>query len=180
MKLHRLRAIRGSLAGQVFELDRRTLIGRSGDAHIQVIERDVSRQHALIFRRDDGKMLLVDLSSTNGTRLGLQRVTRAELHPNAEIIVGQSTFVYEEASDSQPMAAMTDEVDDELKVLSGPALDTTALSSEDEGGRPAAITEPANPVLVNPTSVVDCGDAVHPVAVESGWAYCPACGARLR
>lgn len=54
--------------------DNRTLIGRSPTADIILTQPEVSRLHAVIFRKEGG-VWLVDLGSANGTRCSGQEVT---------------------------------------------------------------------------------------------------------
>jgi hypothetical protein len=59
----------GELTGQRWTLDKdELLIGRGGDCDIALPERQVSRYHAKILR-EDGRYILQDLDSKNGTHL---------------------------------------------------------------------------------------------------------------
>ncbi|MBW2063328.1 MAG: FHA domain-containing protein [Deltaproteobacteria bacterium] len=59
--------LNGPDLGKVFDLEKDTIyIGRSPDNDIQIRDRTVSRKHLRI-RRKDGKFLLTDLRSRNGT-----------------------------------------------------------------------------------------------------------------
>ena len=61
-------ATKGSLppAGQVFELQAETTIGRASDCSIVIDDARVSKVHARLFRHDD-RWMVEDLGSTNGT-----------------------------------------------------------------------------------------------------------------
>lgn len=173
-----LRATAGSRAGQHFRLGRRTIIGRGIDADIQLLEKNVSRQHVLLVEQDDGRLMLFDLSSTNGTRIGEQLITQVELPPDVTFTLGQSTFVLEQVETG------TEPGPEDIRVLSGPALEATAIvrpspaPPEIESFARAEITATDHPIV--PASLPPrCGDPLHAVAQASGWSYCPACGERF-
>ena len=59
--------ISGPSFGEMYKLKGdRTVLGRGERTDIRVLDDGVSREHAAI-ERDGGKMVLVDLGSTNGT-----------------------------------------------------------------------------------------------------------------
>jgi TonB family protein len=68
-------------------------IGKAGQAHLRLNDRNVSRQHAVIEVLDSGDIRLTDLESTNGTLLNGQRVSQAVLRPGDEIQVGATKMV---------------------------------------------------------------------------------------
>ena len=71
-----------------------TVIGRGTDSDIHVVARGVSRHHAEV--RWDGKRAeVVDLGSTNGTKLDGSRITRAALPDRCAIEVGQARILFE-------------------------------------------------------------------------------------
>lgn len=71
-----------------------TLIGRGTDTDIHVVARGVSRHHAEV--RWDGKRAeVVDLGSTNGTKLEGERVTRAALPDRCTLVLGQARILFE-------------------------------------------------------------------------------------
>ena len=76
----------GQLAGERWTIEAdEFLIGRGGDCDIVLPERQVSRYHAKI-QRQDGRYLLVDLDSKNGTHLNGVRVeTPTQLHDGDEV-----------------------------------------------------------------------------------------------
>ena len=61
-------AIQGPLDGRRWEIQDELIIGRGSDCQIQIDDRQVSRHHARI-SMTDGKMMLEDLASKNGTFL---------------------------------------------------------------------------------------------------------------
>ncbi len=63
------------------------LIGRTGDCHIQLSKRVVSRKHAKIYLAGD-KVHIEDLKSNNGTLVNGKRIDKAEVTPDDEINIG--------------------------------------------------------------------------------------------
>ena len=55
-----------AVAGQVFELQAETTIGRASDCAVVIDDARVSKVHARIFERDE-RWMVEDLGSTNGT-----------------------------------------------------------------------------------------------------------------
>ncbi len=73
-----------------FPLEEETIVVGREDATIQIDEPLVSRQHARIERRDSG-WRLVDLGSTNLTRVNGEVVRERDLENGDEIRFGRST-----------------------------------------------------------------------------------------
>src|SRR5687767_1795804 len=72
----RIQVLRGSNAGQVYELSADdTTLGRHSECGIVLPDQTISRQHAHIVRRADG-YYVEDLQSLNGTFVNGQRVER--------------------------------------------------------------------------------------------------------
>lgn len=82
-----------------FALDAEKLeIGRDEDVAIRVDEPLVSRRHASIERRGEG-WVVVDLGSTNFTRVNGQRVRRERaLEHGDELRLGRAKLVFEEGT----------------------------------------------------------------------------------
>jgi hypothetical protein len=84
----------GGRAGESFGLnDDRTSIGRSPDAGIFLDDVTVSRNHALIVRRKDGRYV-DDLGSLNGTYVNRHRIESHPLADGDEIQVGKYRLSY--------------------------------------------------------------------------------------
>lgn len=84
-----LTVLAGISAGQVHALDgTEHIIGRGTEADIWVEDGGVSRRHARITCRSDGRYFVEDLGSTNGTFVGSQRVVVAEIRPGDRVQVG--------------------------------------------------------------------------------------------
>lgn len=86
----RLEVIAGPDRGTlVHRAAQETLIGRSEGCSLRLTDIDVSREHAAI-RSEGYRLVAVDLASTNGTFIGGQRITEAELGPGARIELGRT------------------------------------------------------------------------------------------
>lgn len=89
-----LTVLSGVNAGQVFAMDGTDhVIGRGTDADIWVEDSGVSRRHARISCRSNGRYFVEDLGSTNGTFLGTLRVNVSELAPGDRVQVGPNVVL---------------------------------------------------------------------------------------
>ncbi len=68
-------------------------IGKGGQSHLRLTDETVSRQHAVIEVDEDGRILLRDLGSTNGTQINGKRLKESELYDGDEITVGEVRLV---------------------------------------------------------------------------------------
>lgn len=83
---------RGKDRGRVFPINRQvTVLGRSG-TEILINDQDISRRHAAIDVQGNGKYILRDLASTNGTLLNGVRVQTEAIQANDKIRVGGTTI----------------------------------------------------------------------------------------
>lgn len=71
------------------------LVGRVAECDIRLSDANVSRRHAAFVRLDDG-WAIVDLGSTNGTRLNGTLVQRARLHDGDVVEIGLTRFTFHE------------------------------------------------------------------------------------
>lgn len=84
-----LTVLSGINAGQVFALDgTEHVIGRGTEADIWLEDGGVSRRHARISCRPDGRYFVEDFGSTNGTFVNAQRIDVSELRSGERIQVG--------------------------------------------------------------------------------------------
>jgi diguanylate cyclase (GGDEF)-like protein len=84
-----LTVLAGINAGQVYALDgTEHIIGRGTEADVWVEDGGVSRRHARITCRSDGRYFIEDLGSTNGTFIGPKRIESSEIRPGDRIQVG--------------------------------------------------------------------------------------------
>jgi adenylate cyclase len=79
---------------QEFELAAFNTIGRHPDNSIQVLDRIISKEHAQIQRAADGRFLLRDLRSLNGTFIRGERVGEHYLVDGEEITMGSTRLLY--------------------------------------------------------------------------------------
>lgn len=80
----------------VYVLTKSVTFGRAGATDIQILDQRVSRQHARLMVRTDG-VVLIDLSSSNGTYVGGARIHRRTLRSGDRIQIGFAEYAYEEA-----------------------------------------------------------------------------------
>jgi len=95
--------ISGPSFGEMYRLKGdRSVLGRGDRTDIRVLDDGVSREHAAV-ERDGGKMVLVDLESTNGTFCNGARIAdRKDLTDGDKISIGASTilkFTYQDQID---------------------------------------------------------------------------------
>lgn len=78
--------------------DEEAVVGRDESCSIALVsESSVSRKHARLIRTEDGKTVVEDLGSTNGTYVGGQRLNEPiALNPGDTVQFGQVSFRYEE------------------------------------------------------------------------------------
>jgi predicted component of type VI protein secretion system len=169
----------GPLEGNTYAITGSMLIGRDADCDIQLIDRGVSRRHAAVVEQDDGRMLVRDLVSHNGTFVREQRVQEAVLQPGDELSIGDSTFEYRIAADDD---ARTQEL--ELKLVGGPATAAT-LSEGTEIDRAEVIARAqalkaesarAKAEAARTVPMRCCDSPLSAQARSHGWKFCPACG----
>jgi two-component system, cell cycle response regulator len=94
--------ISGPSFGEMYKLKGdRTVLGRGESTDVRVLDDGVSREHSAI-ERDGGKMVLVDLRSTNGTHCNGERIQRYDLKDGDKISIGATTilrFTYQDQVD---------------------------------------------------------------------------------
>jgi len=104
----RIAAVSGPLKGSVFPIpETGFVIGRKHPENDAILENDemVSRRHCRL-ERLDGRTLIRDLDSRNGTFVNGSSVLEKVLDPGDRLRVGSSTFIYvehDEAEDSLPV-----------------------------------------------------------------------------
>ena len=90
----RISAESPELNGQVYELTGAKLtVGRAADNDIHIQNPSVSSHHGE-FRFDNGDYRVVDMNSTNGTRINDDRVTEAILRNGDTLMIGHMLFRY--------------------------------------------------------------------------------------
>jgi len=89
-----LTVLSGLNAWQVFTVDTaETRIGRGRDVQVRIEDVGISRVHSRLVRTMDGKYVLEDLKSTNGTFLGGKRIDRAEVHTGDRLQIGPNVVL---------------------------------------------------------------------------------------
>src|SRR5271170_7155855 len=89
-----LTVLTGLNAGQVFTIDAdETTIGRGREANVRVEDVGISRAHSRVVRTMEGKFVVEDLGSTNGTFVGGRKVEQTELHTGDRIQVGPNVVL---------------------------------------------------------------------------------------
>jgi diguanylate cyclase (GGDEF)-like protein len=94
--------IAGPSFGEMYKLrEGRVVLGRGDKTDVRIVDDGISREHAAV-QREGGKIVLVDLGSTNGTYCNGVRVPRQELADGDKISIGASTilkFTYQDHLD---------------------------------------------------------------------------------
>jgi hypothetical protein len=88
-----LEIIQGVDSGKIFPLEGNELhIGRHAQCEIVLSDLEVSRRHLKISKMD-GKWVVDDLGSTNGTWINGQRIVKQEVYPGDQVEIGQTVFI---------------------------------------------------------------------------------------
>jgi len=89
--MYALKFISGKYQGGEFPLkpNRQVVIGRSSDLDMVLVEDMVSRKHAKITSQE-GKIVIEDLGSTNGTFVNGEKIKHARLKEGDRILIGTS------------------------------------------------------------------------------------------
>ena len=91
---HRLICMTGRNKGLSYFFDKkRIILGRAGDADIQVLDTQCSRQHAEL-ALIEGNYILTDLGSQNGVIINNKKMARHTLKDDDKIVIGKILFKY--------------------------------------------------------------------------------------
>src|SRR5688572_12523502 len=88
---------------QEFELEATNSIGRHPDNTIQILDRIISKEHAVITRDAQGHYRLRDLGSLNGTYINNERATDQVLRDGDEITLGSTRLLFVERESDDPL-----------------------------------------------------------------------------
>ncbi|MEN9231401.1 MAG: GGDEF domain-containing protein [Thermostichus sp. DG02_5_bins_236] len=88
-----LTVLSGANTGMTLPLREGMVMGRSGSADIQLPDHGISRQHCRL-DVEDGRYILTDLGSLNGTYVNGERITRIPLLEGDRIQIGASTLKF--------------------------------------------------------------------------------------
>ncbi|MGL6194542.1 MAG: FHA domain-containing protein, partial [Thermoguttaceae bacterium] len=117
-----LYVIQGYNQGCRFEIRGEVVtIGRDESNDFQLHDSEVSRRHAEI-RTVDGKLLLIDNESSNGSFVNGYRVKKAQLHSGDQIQLGRSLLLFshsdeEEQNLNEQNVVYIDFSDDPLNII---------------------------------------------------------------
>jgi pSer/pThr/pTyr-binding forkhead associated (FHA) protein len=104
----KLTVVRGKASKEEITLQLPAVIGRSRQAELAVVHPMVSRRHCELLEAD-GRLVLRDLGSLNGTTVDGEHVKEVRLDPDSEFSVGPLSFrvQYEvqDCSDADPRPA---------------------------------------------------------------------------
>jgi two-component system, cell cycle response regulator len=96
--------IAGPSFGEMYKLKPdRSVLGRDDSADVRLTDDGISRAHAAV-EREGGKIVLVDLDSTNGTFCNGARIQRCDLTDGDKVAVGASTilkFTFQDQADER-------------------------------------------------------------------------------
>jgi phosphoserine phosphatase RsbU/P len=78
-----------------YELTERiTTIGRSKDNVLEIADKNMSRRHTVVERRDDGVYIVTDCNSSNGTLVNEERMISTQLYDGDWIECGQTRIQF--------------------------------------------------------------------------------------
>jgi pSer/pThr/pTyr-binding forkhead associated (FHA) protein len=115
----RLESLDGDPDRQWTIADRPLLFGRQAEGVVALQSAVVSRHHALVMA-DGAGVWIMDLHSTNGTRVNGHRVERQLLHDGDRVAIGPLQLVFREAR--EPLAG-THDVESTLSMVPRPVRD---------------------------------------------------------
>ncbi len=102
--------VQGKVKQQRVKLELPAIVGRGSDADLVINHPAVSRQHCELFEAD-GQVRVRDLGSTNGTRVGGEKVAEAVLRPHDRFAIGPFTLVVDYRQSPEAAAAQSGEGD---------------------------------------------------------------------
>jgi adenylate cyclase len=85
-----------------FELVPFNSIGRHRDNEIQILDPMISKEHARVILRPDGRYVLRDLGSLNGTYVGRDRVKEHVLAAGDEVVIGSARLLFVDKEEDDP------------------------------------------------------------------------------
>lgn len=104
----RVRVLNGPQRGAAHLVRDRLGIGRASSSDIQLVHDGISRQHAQIVTDEQGRHVLVDLDSSNGTFIDGQRIRRQVLAPGTIFKIMRVKLIYETFVDEPTSADPSD------------------------------------------------------------------------
>ncbi len=104
-----LRVLKGPDEGKVYTVTQRSILGRGVNADVALLDMKCSREHCAVEKRTDG-FYLVDLGSTNGTRLNeikLETKGSVLLKPGDKLRLGATVIEFRAGAKSVARSAPT-------------------------------------------------------------------------
>jgi diguanylate cyclase (GGDEF)-like protein len=99
-----LTMVSGTEAGSVYRLGASTVIGRSLECEIRILDVGISRRHAMIEQLTDTDYVVQDLGSRNGTTVRGRTITKCRLADGDRIGVGPVFFRFALADEMEELA----------------------------------------------------------------------------
>lgn len=124
----------------------RMVVGRKKECDIRIAVSSVSREHCEI-RIENGKVLVKDLGSSNGTYVNRERVQESELSPGQLLGIGPAVFVVK--IDGKPA-----QIDAKKSAVQGAAPEPVAAAKA-PAARPQAPGKETRVMDMNDSSVSD-------------------------
>lgn len=140
-----LMALTGEHKGKTFPMHGSVTIGRSSQSDISINDEHMSRRHAEVSLKN-GVLRIIDLNSSNGTRVNGVKITDQVLKPGDKISFDQVTFLVTGPANAAD-AALPDD-DDEVTVFRGVA----AIPKAPATPRPAASQSSSAQASARPAS----------------------------
>jgi predicted component of type VI protein secretion system len=119
----------------------KTIIGRHTDCQIRIPDVSVSRQHCEL-SVTDGRVVIRDLGSSNGTFVNRRRISSTELAPADLINVGKFIFVIR--IDGKPEAIDSEDSLEDGMATQAPAVVQTPAPKPASKPAPKPVPQPAN------------------------------------
>lgn len=109
-----------TVKGKKFNLDEgETFVGRQSQNHVPIEDASISGRHCSI-QREDRRYTLLDLGSTNGTRLNGARINRASLKPKDIIQIGGIEMMFDgqdvDVASDEAAASAVEVIDEPISV----------------------------------------------------------------
>jgi hypothetical protein len=161
MALVTLQVIEGIEAGQEFiDLETPITIGREEDNDIRLNDERVSRFHAKI-QDDNGRIILTDLESTNGTRVNGHPIRVRILRAGDQVTIGRCVLVYGSKSElgSEAESASSDDV--QYPIESGATFQAQDVSASVEFPEAFPKGPPIPPLGLSPLHAAEVTDMLE-------------------
>ena len=98
--------VRGRDQGRHFQLSQPVLrLGREAGSDIQLFDSEASRTHAELRVQQDGTWELVDLNSSNGTRVNADVISTHVLRSGDRVEIGETLMIFTGAGQPREMDA---------------------------------------------------------------------------